>query len=295
MKVGKDGREAGYHSIVVARDDLSGWVEARALFLSKAPYIVSFFREEIIYRHGCPAKVVSDGGSEFCAEFEDFCVDMGIELIHGSAHHPRTYGMIERGHQPLLNTLSKLQKGDPTNWPDRLPALLWADRITAKRTTGYTPFELVYGRDAIEPIHLVKETWDSVVSWPQVRTTKQLLKARMDQVEFAEDARLSSQRRVDEARTNSAADCTAGQQLRPELQVLTNDSLVLLHRTHKENQHGDKLCFCWSGPFRIHKEPEQFSWRLFELNGTPIAGTFAEDRLKPFHSCQHQRFSTDLE
>jgi hypothetical protein len=31
---------------------------------------------------------------------------------------------------------------------------LWADRMTEKRTTGKAPFELVYGVEAVLPIHL---------------------------------------------------------------------------------------------------------------------------------------------
>jgi hypothetical protein len=42
----------GKRYIVVVRDDLLGWVEARALSRANSKAIVKFIKEEIFYRHG---------------------------------------------------------------------------------------------------------------------------------------------------------------------------------------------------------------------------------------------------
>ena len=54
----------GYKSIVFARDDLSGWVEGRALMAVNSRNVAKFLYEDVIVRHGCPKKIVVDGGSE---------------------------------------------------------------------------------------------------------------------------------------------------------------------------------------------------------------------------------------
>ena len=54
----------GYKFIVFGRDDLSGWVEGRALKENTAHNVAKFLYEEVICRHGCPQRIVVDGGSE---------------------------------------------------------------------------------------------------------------------------------------------------------------------------------------------------------------------------------------
>ena len=36
-------------------------------------------------------------------------------------------------------------------WLDKLPAVIWSLRTTPNRSTGYTPFFLVYGAEAVLP------------------------------------------------------------------------------------------------------------------------------------------------
>ena len=48
----------------------------------------------------------------------------------------------------LLKILTKEQKGD---WPAHLPMLTFAYNATPHSTTGYQPFELMFGRKAVAP------------------------------------------------------------------------------------------------------------------------------------------------
>ena len=55
---------AGYRYIVFARDDLSGWVEGRALASVSLKNVSKFIYEEIICRHDCRKCVVMDRRTE---------------------------------------------------------------------------------------------------------------------------------------------------------------------------------------------------------------------------------------
>ena len=44
------------------------------------------------------------------------------------------------------------------DWATRLPEALWAYKIAWKSTTGFTPFELLYGKIAIMPIEFEHKT-----------------------------------------------------------------------------------------------------------------------------------------
>ena len=72
-------------------------------------------------------------------------------------------------------------------------------------------------------------------------------------------------------------------QFRYEAQQLHIGDLVLLHCTKAaySRSRAHKLDDRWSGPYRIRQilEDSTFYW-LEELDGTPLAATFAGNRLK---------------
>lgn len=58
---------AGYHYILTATDYFSKWVEAYPLRTKSAVEVAENLCK-IIYRHGCPARILSDQGREFVNE-----------------------------------------------------------------------------------------------------------------------------------------------------------------------------------------------------------------------------------
>ena len=54
----------GYHYLVLARRDLSGWVEVRALQKADSPAVAKFMWEDIICKYGCFGKLAIDGERE---------------------------------------------------------------------------------------------------------------------------------------------------------------------------------------------------------------------------------------
>ena len=92
-------------------------------------------------------------------------------------------GLVERGHSPMVNSLAKLCKQRNTeNWVQFLSLALWADRISVRRTTGYSAFEMVYGRDCILPVQLSIASWN-IIDWEMVKTHEDLILARMLQLD----------------------------------------------------------------------------------------------------------------
>ena len=59
--------------------------------------------------------------------------------------------MLLQGLKPrIFNRLNKFG----TRWLVELPAVLWSLRTTPSRATGYTPFFMVYGSEAVLPTDL---------------------------------------------------------------------------------------------------------------------------------------------
>ena len=290
MKVGVDVvympvTSAGYGFIVFARDDLSGWVEGRAIKAANSENVARFIYEDVICRHGCPARIVMDGGAENMDLSKDLLEDYGIQRTVISPYHPQANGLVERGHEPIVNSLAKYSI-EPGDWVKSLPLALWADRISVRRSTGYSAFELVYGRECLLPVELSVKSW-GMVDWDSVKSREDLLLARMRQLD---EGTLDLTQAADNLRNSRKANKAYFDEhnlLRPDGELLQVGDLVLLFDSPKFKSgkpgRGDKLDDRWIGPYRISKvgENSTFYW-LEELDGTPKASTTAGNRIRKF-------------
>ena len=66
--------------------------------------------------------------------------------------------------------------------------MLFADWILTKRTTGLSPFEVVFGQQAVLPVDI---EWETLlrIEWDEVTTIKELLEARFQQLARQDEMR----------------------------------------------------------------------------------------------------------
>ncbi len=164
----------GKNYLVVTRDDLSGWPEARALASADSVAVAKFLWEEVVCRHGCFRRLVVDRGPENKRHVEAFMKKYGIEWVQVSAYHLAANGMVERGHKSIVDTLAKMTEGGLGNWVWNLSSVLFAERTSMHQPTGRTPFWVIYGREAVLPIELKFRTW-RVLEWDKVKDRGELL------------------------------------------------------------------------------------------------------------------------
>jgi transposase InsO family protein len=119
---------------------------------------VAFFTN-IIHRFGVLNSIITDNGTQFTGKkFLDFCEDHHIRVDWAAVAHPMTNGQVERANGMLLqglkpriyNNLNKFGK----RWMKELPSVVWSLRTTPSQITGFSPFFLVYGAEAILPTDL---------------------------------------------------------------------------------------------------------------------------------------------
>ena len=144
----------GKNYLVIARDDLSGWLEARALASATSEAVAKFIWEDIMCCHGCFSHLVIDGGLENKKHVAEFVKWYGIDHVQVSAYHPQANGMVEQGHKPIVEALSCMMDGGIGNWVTNLPAVLLAEWTMVHQPTGQMPFYVVYGREAVLPVEL---------------------------------------------------------------------------------------------------------------------------------------------
>ena len=109
-------------------------------------------------RYGLPKEVQSDQGSNFMSGvFQEVLRELGIKQLKSSAYNPQPQGALERYHQTLKNMIRAYCEDFPEDWDKGIPFLLFATRDSPNESTGFTPFELVYGHEVRGPLKLIKE------------------------------------------------------------------------------------------------------------------------------------------
>ena len=82
-------------------------------------------------------------------------------------------GWVERFNGTLKAMLKKLCAEQPRQWHRFINALLFAYREVPQESTGFSPFELLYGRTVRGPMHILKELWTENVDVPETKTSYQ--------------------------------------------------------------------------------------------------------------------------
>ncbi|XP_066311454.1 uncharacterized protein [Miscanthus floridulus] len=134
-------------------------------------------------------------------KFLTFCDDHHIRVAWSAVGHPRTNGQVERANGMILqglkprifNQLKKFGK----KWLAELPSVIWSLRNTPSRATGFTPFFLVYGAEAILPTDL--EYGSPRLQAYNEQSNRTAREDALDQLEEARDVALLHSARYQQA------------------------------------------------------------------------------------------------
>eukprot|EP00731_Ephydatia_muelleri_P022383 Em0014g974a len=164
---------------------LAGHLEAIPLKSIDAEHVAEKL-VELFARVRIPREILTDQGSNFMSQLlVELCRLLHVKPIRTSPYHPQTDGLVERFNQTLKSMLRKATAIDGKDWDKLIPYLLFAYREVPQASTGFSPFELLYGRDVRGPLDILRETWEgnesqdeSVVSY--VLSTREKLKQMVD-------------------------------------------------------------------------------------------------------------------
>ena len=145
--------EDNYKYVLVMVDSFTRWTEMKPLLDQTAPTVADNIFDEWVCRYGVPRVLVTDRGTNFLSHIVTQLNDrLGIKKVTTSSYHPQGNAVVERKNLDVTSTLKKLVVNNPHNWPKYLAPTAFAMNTAVCTSTNYTPYFLMFGREADRPI-----------------------------------------------------------------------------------------------------------------------------------------------
>eukprot|EP00253_Pinus_taeda_P008689 PITA_08689 len=141
--------------VLTATDYFTKWVEAIPVRNVTDSVVIKFIEENILSRFGCPTQIVTENATTFSSvKLIDFCQKYQILLHHSTPYYLQGNDLVESSNKSMVKVIKKTLVDHKNSWGSHLIYAVWVNKITPKRSTGKSPFQLVYGKDAIFPTNL---------------------------------------------------------------------------------------------------------------------------------------------
>lgn len=120
----------------------------------KATTVAKNLWDNFLVHYGFPERLHSDQGRDFESRtIKELCSLLGIRKVRTSPYHPRG-NPVERYNRTLLGMLGTLKDTEKHHWRDFVKPLTHAYNCTKNDVTGYSPYELMFGRQPRLPIDI---------------------------------------------------------------------------------------------------------------------------------------------
>ena len=222
---------------------------------------------------GFPKVLITDNGTNFTSAGTTTMLQrLGIEIRHSTQGHPQGNGGIERWNAVLKRMLHHVLISDkPRNWHEKLPYLLFSYREIPHSTTGFPPYQLLFGNAARGPLAALHDSWTGTES-----TTTKMSKSSKEYLELLKQD-LDMVQKIAADNTKTAQDTYVSYYNQHASQKTFNvgDEVLVLHPTS-----GNKLLTQWEGVGTVVAMISPNSYRVSLPSGA--RRTFHANDLRPF-------------
>ena len=147
-----DVAKGGKENILVLTDAFSKYSQAFFTSNQKSLTVAKVLVEKWFNVFGIPARIHSDQGKSFDNEIiSSLCKMYGIRHSTTTPYNPRSNSQCEWFNRTLFGLMRSLDKVQKPNWPNYLSALVFSYNATPHSTTGYQPYDLMFGCKAPTP------------------------------------------------------------------------------------------------------------------------------------------------
>jgi hypothetical protein len=235
-----------------------------------------FFREWYC-ENGLLLEIVSDHDKLFLSQFWRMLHKLtGIKLKMSSSYHPQTDSASKRTNKTVIQCIQFAVERDQKGWANTLPKVRFNIMSTTNASTGYTPFQLRFGRlPRILPPLMPSD--DKANEEPAAR---ELIEQLRQWESSAQDNLLA-------AKIHQAFQANKDRQLKFPFRVGDRVVLLTLHRRREyksgEQHQAAKFMPCYDGPYRILNTDKAHSTVTLDMPHKPnLFPIFHTSEIHPF-------------
>ena len=206
----------------------------------------------IFARLGVPRVLLSDNGPQFISDLmQEITRLLSIRLVHSSIYHPMSNGLVEKFNGTLKRMLRRMSAERPKDWDRYIEPLLFAYREVPQASTGFSPFELLYGRSVRGPMEILREMLSGDEPSEETRSAYEYvidLRNRIDATCRLASENLENASKVYKRHFDKKA--------KMRYLEVGNKVLILLPTDH------NKLIMKWKGPFEVIEKVDSTDYRV---------------------------------
>ena len=263
--------ESGNTYVLVASDYFSRWVEAYGIPNQEAVTVATKLVDELFCRFSIPEQIHSDQGRQFESNLvQEICKLLHVNKTCTTPYHPQSDGLVERFNRTLISMLATTVHELSVEWDKCLKKVCMAYNTSVHPSTGFTPFFLMFGRQAKLPLDII---YGSTPTEPQpvheyAKNLKRSLEDAYSRVREHLGTTVERQKEVYDLKVHGKA--------------FEIGDLVWLHNPVVGRGMAKKLHCPWSGPFRIIKKLSSVVYRIQDTRRARKNRKVVHfDRLKP--------------
>lgn len=140
-------------NVLVITDHFTRYAQAIPTKDQKAITVARTLWEKYFIHYGVPTRIHSDQGRDFESQLvKEMLTMLGVRKSRTSPYHPQGDPQPERFNRTLLNMLGTLEPSQKSKWSQHIAHLVHAYNCTPNEATGYSPYFLMFGREARLPV-----------------------------------------------------------------------------------------------------------------------------------------------
>ena len=142
--------------LLVVCDHFTKFAQAFPVRNTSAVTLAKKVMDEYLCRFGCFESLHPDQGANVDgAVFKGLCDLIDAAKTRTTPYHPQGNGQVERLNKSLVKILCKLISDHRRDWAYFVPKAVLAYNTSVHESTGFTPYRLMFGREASLPLDAV--------------------------------------------------------------------------------------------------------------------------------------------